>query len=234
LPLETSGAKDAGSDGYGKSWNPADHYRDIKIAEEYDRTRFSGLAGRVFDSLEKRAIQAAFADLPAGAHIVDAPCGTGRLAEVMLARGFRVTGMDISPAMLEVAKRKLSRFGGQFQVRIADLRHPPTFDDRFDAALCARVLMHFPLPEQITFLSNVSSLVRSRIVFTQGVDTTYHRMRHRLKGLLPTQRPAVYPVRPAELRELIAGASLRELRRHWPCRALTQSVVVVAESNRRA
>jgi len=42
--------------------------------------------------------------LPAGARVLDVCCGTGYLAARLTARGFRVTGVDISPAMLDYAR----------------------------------------------------------------------------------------------------------------------------------
>src|SRR5689334_7578524 len=85
------------------TWNANAHYQDEKVASEYDAVRFSSVAGRVFNTLERNAVVSAFASLPRGARIADIPCGTGRLAEPLLEAGFRVHGMDISAQMLGVA-----------------------------------------------------------------------------------------------------------------------------------
>ena len=45
---------------------------------------------------------------PDGGHVLDVATGTGLVAEALLERGFRVTGLDQSPAMLAVARE---RFG---------------------------------------------------------------------------------------------------------------------------
>jgi len=42
--------------------------------------------------------------LPAGAHILDVCCGTGYLAALLTARGWRVTGLDVSQEMLVYAR----------------------------------------------------------------------------------------------------------------------------------
>ena len=42
--------------------------------------------------------------LPPGAHILDVCCGTGYLAALVAARGFRVTGLDVSREMLVYAR----------------------------------------------------------------------------------------------------------------------------------
>ena len=40
-----------------------------------------------------------------GASILDVPCGEGRLSLELASRGFRVTGVDITKAVLEDARR---------------------------------------------------------------------------------------------------------------------------------
>ncbi|HEY0523030.1 MAG TPA: methyltransferase domain-containing protein [Stellaceae bacterium] len=214
---------------YGKNWNPASYYQDDSVAANYDRQRFTSLAGRVFDRLEKRVLGMAFAGVATGAVIGDVPCGTGRLAESLLGQGFRVLGIDISPQMLSVARGKLARFGDRFQSRVCDARALAQEGIRFDAALCARVLMHFPLAEQIQFLRNVAQVTSGRIVFTQGLNTPYHRLRRMAKRLLGHQNPAVYPVTPAELDRLIREAGLREVRRYRVVPIISEAVIVVTE-----
>ncbi len=217
------------ADGYGKGWDPAQHYQDVKIARDYDKSRFSSPAGRVYNWLERRLIRRGFADLPRDAMIADVPCGTGRLAEAILEMGFSLTGIDIAPPMLVVAGERLSRFGNRFRPVIMDVRQLAESDMRFDAVLCARVLMHFPLAEQIEFLRNVTTLAKRRVVFTQGLDTPYHRQRRALKRSMGHQPPAVYPLTRSMMRELIAGAGLREIRRYTLLPIISESVVVVCE-----
>ena len=201
---------DLGSeDGYRKGWNPYDHYKDIKIAEDYDRKRFSSVPGKVFNNLEKSRISRIFSTLPENSLILDAPCGTGRFSEVLLELGHRVIGLDISPAMVEVASRKLSGFGARFEARVQDVRTLKPGEDAFDAALCARVLMHFPLNEQIDFLTNIASVTREMVVFNQSLNSSYGVLRRKIKKLLGNQEPAAYPITWKESEKLITGAGLK-------------------------
>ena len=62
-------------------WDANAHYQDLRVATDYDAQRFTSLAGRVFNDLERRLIVRAFAAIRAGGRIADVPCGTGRLAE---------------------------------------------------------------------------------------------------------------------------------------------------------
>src|SRR5437868_11903885 len=41
----------------------------------------------------------------AGAHVLDVPCGNGRLSFELAKRGFRVTGVDISEEFIEEARQ---------------------------------------------------------------------------------------------------------------------------------
>lgn len=67
-----------------------------------------------------------------GVRVLDIGCGTGSLAVALAARGARVTGIDISPQMLDIARRKVEQSGlGEgvtlMQVSAIDL------DERFEA-----------------------------------------------------------------------------------------------------
>jgi SAM-dependent methyltransferase len=59
-----------------------------------------------------------------GARLLDVGCGTGESFIPMLARGWQVTGCDISPAMLERARAKV---GAAARLSVADMRELPCF-----------------------------------------------------------------------------------------------------------
>ena len=209
-----------------RAGDPYEHYKQVRVAESYDRDRFSSIPGAIFDKLEKKRVLEAFLDLPKEATIIDAPCGTGRLAEALLEAGYRVFGMDISPAMLHVASRKLARYGDRFQTILGDLREFTEGNRRFDAALCARLLMHVPLEEQIALLSNVARLSSRVVVFDQSLDSPYQRLRRLVKKGLRHQRPAAYPVSRQQLQHLAAESGLKIERRLHVCALVSEAVVV--------
>ena len=80
-------------------WDPVNHYKEVAVAERYDRIRFNSISGKAFNAIEKSAIKSAFRDIKRGTQVLDVPCGTGRLAEALLDSGLRVEGADISAAM---------------------------------------------------------------------------------------------------------------------------------------
>ncbi len=67
--------------------------------------------------------------LPRGGHVLDVATGTGLVAAELRRRGFRVTGVDQSPEMLSVARR---RFGGEVELINASAEALPLEDESFD------------------------------------------------------------------------------------------------------
>ncbi len=68
-----------------------------------------------------------------GQHVLDAGCGEGYLARVLADSGARVTGMDISPRLIEQARKKNP--SGDIDYRVADLSQPqPSLLESFPTA----------------------------------------------------------------------------------------------------
>lgn len=210
-------------------WDATQHYKNITVAKEYDRVRFSSLAGRVFNNQEKRIIQECFQDLPRDTFILDMPCGTGRLAETLLESGLKVHGVDISAEMLAVAKERLADYGDRFVTEVMDALNLTGSEKQFEAALCARVLMHFPLETQIKFLQGVASITRRRIVINHSLSSPYQRFRRWIKKLLGHQQSAGYPVTDIEIKRLLAEAGFAEIKRRRINSLISEAIYIVAE-----
>ena len=76
----------------------------------------------------------ALLDLAPGAAVLDAPCGHGRIANRLAARGFRVVGLDSNPDFLALARRDAAEAGVDVEYVHGDLRELP-WSAQFDAAL---------------------------------------------------------------------------------------------------
>jgi SAM-dependent methyltransferase len=73
-----------------------------------------------------------------GADVLDAGCGTGRYSRELARRGYIVHGVDLSPALIEVAKGTAGDRTGGVSFAVADILTPPTA--RYAAILCRGVL----------------------------------------------------------------------------------------------
>ena len=86
--------------------------------------------------------EAAYVDalVPAGSTILDAGCGTGRVAIELARRGHRVTGVDNDASMLEVARQSASVDWSLEDLASLELPH------RFDVVVAAGNVMVFLAP----------------------------------------------------------------------------------------
>ena len=103
--------------------------------------------------IEEPPLRRALDALPPG-DVLDAACGTGRWAAYLAGRGHVVTGVDQSPAMLDLARAKLpdARFLD------GDLTRLPLADASVDAVVCALALVH--VADLTTAIGELARVVR--------------------------------------------------------------------------
>ncbi|XUL87142.1 class I SAM-dependent methyltransferase [Streptomyces galilaeus] len=102
----------------------------------------------------------------AAADVLDLGCGTGSLSLLAAEQGHRVTGVDLSPAMIDLARAKLAGRDAAFLV--GDAAAPPVGEQRYDVVLVRHVLWALPDPARV--LRHWSGLLRpgGRLVLIEG------------------------------------------------------------------
>jgi SAM-dependent methyltransferase len=78
-----------------------------------------------------------------GMHLLDVASGPGALAATAASRGAHASGVDLSPRMVELARR----LHPAVEFREGDVEHLPFTDRTFDAVVCGFAIGHFPQPE---------------------------------------------------------------------------------------
>jgi 2-polyprenyl-6-hydroxyphenyl methylase/3-demethylubiquinone-9 3-methyltransferase len=155
-----------------------------------------------------------------GASVVDVGCGGGILAETLARKGGRVTGIDVAPRTLAIAKLHLHESGLQVdyrEVTVEDLaRETPA---AFDIVTCMEMLEHVPDPASIVKgvcellkpggQAFFSTLNRTPLAFILGIVGAEHVARLLPRG---THRYDRF-IRPSELSAWIraAGLQLRDI-----------------------
>ena len=101
------------------------------------------------------------------ADVLDLGCGTGSLSLLASEQGHRVTGVDLSRAMVEQARGKLAGRDAVFLV--GDAAAPPVGEERFDVVLVRHVLWTLPDPARV--LRHWQGLLRAGglLVLVEGV-----------------------------------------------------------------
>jgi SAM-dependent methyltransferase len=103
----------------------------------YDYPQYFDLAFRSETKLEADFLEAAFKKYsrrPART-LVEPACGSGRLVAEMAARGYRMTGFDLSRPMLDYARKRLRKRGltaRLFEADMAEYRLPRPADAAFN------------------------------------------------------------------------------------------------------
>ncbi len=67
-----------------------------------------------------------------GERLLDVGCGAGNLAELAAGTGARVTGIDLSPRLVEVAKARAETGGYEIEYRLGDAENLDAEDASFD------------------------------------------------------------------------------------------------------
>jgi len=73
--------------------------------------------------------------LPKGSRILDVGCGTGRHSVALAREGYKMTGIDLSPAMLQQARIAAQNAGVNVKLTESDAQSI-SFKNEFDAAIC--------------------------------------------------------------------------------------------------
>ncbi len=130
-----------------------------------------------------------------GMEVLDVGCGTGIQLASYRQAGCRVTGIDASPAMLEVARRRL---GAGASLIVGDAARMPYPDQAFDLVLAATVLHEMPAGARTAALGEMKRLLRpgGRIL------------------LIDFEPGRVRPVRGWVTRGIIAASEVAAGRRH--------------------
>jgi SAM-dependent methyltransferase len=143
---------------------------DTLIADPglYDR-----LTGWLLAGFYSRVADDVAAAAPAGARVLDVGCGPGHLAGRLADRGLAVTGIDLDPTMVELARR---RVGGRAEVAMANVAALPFEDGSFDLAVSTLSMHHWADPR--AGLAEIARVLRpggSALVFDfAGIRVPLH------------------------------------------------------------
>lgn len=109
------------------------------VAERYDRWCETPL-GSLTEAAERSVLDSLLPRPLSGLRVLDVGCGTGTWALHLAAQGALVTGIDVSPAMIDVAREKVRRAGQPAAFLVAAGDCLPFASDGFDLVTAMLVL----------------------------------------------------------------------------------------------
>jgi len=152
----------------------------------------------------------------AGSRVLDVGCGGGLLSEALTRAGAQVTGIDLAPGMIEVARLHAaeSQLDIDYRGTAAEVlaRSAP---ESFDIVTCMEMLEHVPAPDSMTatlarllrpggalFISTLNRNLRSFMLAIVGAE-------YLLRLIPPGTHEYERLIRPAELARWGRAAGLR-------------------------
>jgi 2-polyprenyl-3-methyl-5-hydroxy-6-metoxy-1,4-benzoquinol methylase len=104
---------------------------------------------RMIQRTQRRAL-APWLQVSAGTRVLDIGCGVGRWSRLLASRGARVTGIDLSPTMIETARHGARRTGleERCQFALGDVASL-ALGERYDLVLAVTVLQHILEPARL-------------------------------------------------------------------------------------
>lgn len=168
------------------------HLRAIQVFDAPERSanypqEFTGNKSR--SHRDRANIDRAMSYFKPGDHVLDLPCGSGRLTAMLLDRGLQITAADASPNMVDRAQafiqEKLPEAAANSDFRVADILDTGFENKQFDGVICYRLFHHLHEPSLRTrSLRELARVSKGEIVVSIHTSNALSHILARLKVLL--------------------------------------------------
>ena len=187
--------------------HPAKHaWQSAEQASAYRRSRDPARFKRYY--IEEKIVGDWLAALPAGALVLDIPCGTGRFVQTVLGRGFRYLGADFSGAMIEEARKEAAGPGALGFFR-GDAQCLPLADNSVDCVVIWRLFHHLAEPSmREAMLREAARVSRDRVLVSFHHLLSYTALRKFVQRTFLGRELAGRPITHWQLRREAARSGL--------------------------
>ena len=114
--------------------------RKLELRRRYGET--APMYERRYEQIQREKYEIVTGNLPPVSKVLDLGCGTGMLLSELARRSGFVVGIDSSPEMLELARKRR----GSAALVLTDADHLPFVDRSFDAVVSVTLLQNMPNP----------------------------------------------------------------------------------------
>ena len=153
-----------------------------------------------------------------GMRILDAGCGTGAMAVELAGRGAEVLAVDISPALIDIAKKRApANLAAQIDFRSGDMMNADF--GMFDHMLAMDSMIYYSAADIAGILNKAAPRLSGKFVFTLAPRTPALMAMFRIGKLFPrkdrspTMIPHSISVVQAEMRRAMVPGHLYEIER---------------------
>ncbi len=135
-------------------------------AERFDLEPDHGMLSPATRAAWWKVLEASFPVAPA--RVADLGCGTGTVSVLLAEHGYEVTGVDLSPRMIDIARAKARTAGQVVDFQIGNAAEPELDPGAFDVVFARHVV--WAMPDPTTALRRWASLLApgGRLVLVEG------------------------------------------------------------------
>lgn len=196
---------------YSATLNRVEHYFDRSATKVWERLTSDAPVSRIRQTVREgrdrmRAVM--LSRLPAdlrGARVLDAGCGAGQMTAELAARGADVVAVDISPALVEIARARLpAAHSGRVTFASGDM----TADHGgFDHVIAMDSLIYYDTTDIAAALHRLGQRSTGKVVFTVAPRTAFLMTFWTLGKLFPRadRSPTMVPHALGTLRRATSG-----------------------------
>lgn len=141
-------------------------------------------------------------NLPQGATVLDAGCGTGLFSIRLAKAGYRVKAVDIASQMVEKSKADATKAEWPENIDF-EVNTIESVKGTYDAVVCFDVLIHYPAEGFRQAFGNLSNLTKGPVIFTYAPYNNILAFQHWLGGYFPKKerRTTIQMIRGEEMQK---------------------------------
>ncbi|MGX9355951.1 magnesium protoporphyrin IX methyltransferase [Roseobacteraceae bacterium S113] len=206
---------------YEATRSRVEHYFDQTATKTWERLTSDAPVSKIRETVRQGRDQmreTLLARLPedmTGRRVLDAGCGTGMVTEILAMRGAEVVAVDISPQLVEIARKRLSKTLAQrVTFHAGDMLSGEL--GAFDHVLAMDSLIYYNTGDIRNALQVLGERTRENVVFTVAPRTPLLMAMWNVGKLFPRsdRSPTMIPHDPRRLQRALAGSGdLKDLGR---------------------
>lgn len=120
--------------------------------------------------------------------ILDIPCGTGKLANTLLANG-KVIAADISESMIDLARSDYEGHENFVGFIFADATNLDFKNNMFDCIVCLRLMQRVPHDIRKSMLNEYNRVSKRYLIISYGYTSMFHIIRIKLLTGIKSKNP---------------------------------------------
>ena len=145
-----------------------------KEAEGYDHSRYGTCYGQLFKALHHKTLRYLIKPYTTG-RVLDVAAGTGHVTFVLASMGFDVTALDLTEAMIRVAKKNLHEQNLRASFFIGSALQLPFSNESFDLVVSTRFLHLWPCEKQKIILKEMARVLIPGGILIVDFDNWWHK-----------------------------------------------------------